>query len=191
MNNTKNYYEINADNFIESTFKCDMSIQYNLLTKHLNKGDSILDVGFGSGRDMLFFKENGYEVYGIDITQKFIENAITLGLNVKQLSVLEIDYKNKFDAIWACASLLHLTKTEVEVALEKLYVALKTNGYMYMSFKLGDFSGERNGRYFTDFTLESFKEVLNKTNFELIESLITKDVRPDREEYWLNLVIKK
>ncbi len=191
MNNTKNYYEINADNFIESTCKCDMSIQYNLLTKHLNKGDSILDVGFGSGRDMLFFKENGYEVYGIDITQKFIENAITLGLNVKQLSVLEIDYKNKFDAIWACASLLHLTKTEVEVALEKLYVALKTNGYMYMSFKLGDFSGERNGRYFTDFTLESFKEVLNKTNFELIESLITKDVRPDREEYWLNLVIKK
>lgn len=191
MNNTKNYYEENADIFIEGTSKCDMSIQYNLLTKHLNKGDSILDVGFGSGRDMLFFKENGYEVYGIDITQKFIENAMALGLNVKQVSVLEIDYKNKFDAIWACASLLHLTKTEVEVALEKLYVALKTNGYMYMSFKLGDFSGERNGRYFTDFTLESFKEVLNKTKFELIESLITKDVRPNREESWLNLVIKK
>lgn len=191
MNNTKNYYEENADIFIEGTSKCDMSIQYNLLTKHLNKGDSILDVGFGSGRDMLFFKENEYEVYGIDITQKFIENAIDLGLNVKQVSVLEIDYKNKFDAIWACASLLHLTKTEVEDALEKLYVSLKTNGYMYMSFKLGDFSGERNGRYFTDFTLESFKEVLNKTKFELIESLITKDVRPDREESWLNLVIKK
>lgn len=191
MNSTKDYYELNASSFIEGTINCDMSIQYNLLLKHLNKGDTILDIGFGSARDMLFFKGNGYEVFGIDIASKFVENATNLGLNVRELSVLDLDYNNEFDGVWACASLLHLNKDEILIALEKLYDALKDNGYMYMSFKLGVFCGERNGRYFTDFTLESFKELLNKTRFELIETLITNDVRPDREESWLNVVVKK
>ena len=55
------------------------------------------------------------------------------------------------------------------------------------------FSGERNGRYFTDMTEESFKELLQKIgNLEIEETWITSDVRPGRgEEKWLNLFLRK
>jgi hypothetical protein len=55
-----------------------------------------------------------------------------------------------FDGIWACASLLHIPTYEMVNVLNKCYNALKENGVMYCSFKLGEFEGERNGRFFTD-----------------------------------------
>ena len=60
-----------------------------------------------------------------------------------------------------------------------------------MSFKLGDYEGYRNGRFFTDLTLDSFNKLVSNTNLRIIETLITKDVRPDREESWLNVVLTK
>ena len=84
---------------------------------------------------------------------------------------------------------------------------LKKNGIIYTSFKYGDFEGERNGRYFTDFTEKSFAEFLEKLkifnentkNTEdkvseiTIEKIwITEDVRPGRgDEKWLNLILRK
>ena len=72
-------------------------------------------------------------------------------------------------------------------------VALKVKGVVYTSFKNGDFEGERSGRYFTDFTLESFREYLQDIKeFEIEEYWITGDVRPGRsEEKWLNLILRK
>lgn len=39
-------------------------------------------------------------------------------------------------------------------------LAAKAKGIIYLSFKYGDFEGERNGRYFTDMTEESVAELL-------------------------------
>ena len=62
-----------------------------------------------------------------------------------------------------------------------------------MSFKYGSFEGERKDRYFTDFTEESFAEVIAEVPELTIEKQwITNDARPDRsEEKWLNLILKK
>ena len=61
--------------------------------------------------------------------------------------------------------------------------ALKDSGVIYTSFKYGEFEGERNGRYFTDFTIEAFKEYLqNIPELQIEEYWITGDVRPGRGE---------
>ena len=51
----------------------------------------------------------------------------------------------------------------------------------------------RNGRYFTDFTLESFNEFqTNIPEFIIEKKWITRDVRAGREdEKWLNLIMRK
>ncbi len=36
--------------------------------------------------------------------------------------------------------------------MQRMLCALKDDGVIYTSFKDGTFEGERNGRYFTDFT---------------------------------------
>ena len=61
------------------------------------------------------------------------------------------------------------------------------------SFKYGAFEGERNGRYFTDFTEETFTEFIKGMTGVTVEKMwITDDVRPGRgEEKWLNMILRK
>lgn len=193
MSTNFKYYEEHANDFIEGTINCDMSVQYNFFEKYLNKNSKrIMDLGFGSGRDSLYFKSKGYIVTSIDPTKEFCLKAKELGLDdIRCITAQEIDYNNEFDGIWACASLLHVQSNELNDVFKRCYKSLKTNGVMYCSFKYGDFEGIRRERFFVDLNEESFKGYIKNTGFNIKEFLITKDVRTDREESWLNVVLGK
>ena len=77
--------------------------------------------------------------------------------------------------------------------MKRMTHAVKSHGIIYTSFKYGTFSGERNGRYFTDMTENTFEELLQKIpGLEVEEQWISSDVRPGRgEEKWLNLILRK
>lgn len=187
-----NYYNEHAKDFIEGTINCDMSVQYEFFEKYLNNPETILDLGFGSGRDSLYFMNKGYTVYSLDPTEEFCKNGERIGLkNVYQLTAQEMQFENLFDGIWACASLLHVPSKELNGVFKKCYKSLKNDGIMYCSFKYGEFEGERNGREFTDLNEELFNQYINNTGFKVLEYLITEDVRPDRNEKWLNVILKK
>ena len=114
-------------------------------------------------------------------------------IKVRQMLFQELDEKEKYDGIWACSSILHLPKNELKAVFMKMLKALKEDGIIYPSFKYGDFEGERNGRYFTDFTEKTFEEFVDEIdNLQLKEEWITGDVRPGRvEEKWLNVILQK
>lgn len=187
-----NYYKNKKEEFIENTFNCDMSFQYNFFEKYLNENTkTILDIGFGSGRDSLYFSEK-YNVYSIDPVEEFCDYAVKLGLkNVYCKSIEDIDYKDYFDGIWACASLLHIKYDNLLFVFNKCYSALKNNGIMYCSFKYGEFEGIRDDRYFTDLTEERLNNIISNTNFKILEICITNDVRLNRDNKWLNVILKK
>ena len=104
-----------------------------------------------------------------------------------------MDVQNQYDGIWACSSILHLPKNELRMVLSKMVDALCDDGIIYTSFKYGDFEGERNGRYFTDFTMETFTDFIKDLEKIRMETYwITTDVRPGRgEEKWLNVMLRK
>ena len=105
----------------------------------------------------------------------------------------ELNEKEKYDGIWACASILHLTKIELKDVLWKMILSLKPGGYIYTSFKYGETEGYKGDRYYTNFTENSFKEFI--ADFPIISVIaqkVTSDVRPGREtEKWLNLIMLK
>jgi SAM-dependent methyltransferase len=105
----------------------------------------------------------------------------------------DLDEQEAYDGIWACSSILHLAKSELKDVLAKMGRALKPEGIIYTSFKYGEFEGERNGRYFTDFTPEAFRDFLRDVPGLCIEEYwITGDVRPGRgAEKWLNVILVK
>ena len=105
----------------------------------------------------------------------------------------ELDVCDKYDGIWACASILHLPKNDLKIVLQKMEAALKKHGFIYTSFKYGEFEGERNGRYFTDFTIDTFQTFIQDIEgLQIKENWMTGDVRPGRgEERWLNLILQK
>lgn len=191
---TLNYYNQNADSFTQGTVSVDFSQVQDKFLERLNVGDYILDFGCGSGRDTKYFLKKGMVVDAIDGSVNLCKLASEYtGIKVQNILFQELDEQEKYDGIWACASILHLSKEELSVVLDKMIAALKKNGIIYTSFKYGDFEGERNGRYFIDFTVESFKEFIeNVADVEIVEYWITGDVRQGRgEERWLNIILQK
>lgn len=194
ISTTLNYYNQNADSFIQGSVSVDFSQVQDKFLERLNVGDYILDFGCGSGRDTKYFLKKGMVVDAIDGSVNLCKLASEYtGIKVRNILFQELDEQEKYDGIWACASILHLSKEELSVVLDKMIAALKKNGIIYTSFKYGDFEGERNGRYFTDFTVESFKEFIeNVADVEIVEYWITGDVRQGRgEERWLNIILQK
>jgi SAM-dependent methyltransferase len=63
---TRNYYETHADEYFHATYAVDLQPLWEKLSKRLEKGDYILDLGSGSGRDLRYFAERGFRVIGID-----------------------------------------------------------------------------------------------------------------------------
>ena len=194
MNNTINYYNQNAESFIANTQNADMHPTQERFLRLLDANTSILDFGCGSGRDTKYFLEKGYQVTATDGAAELCRLASEFtGIKVKEMLFQELDAINQYDGIWACSSILHLPKKELLPVIQKMCEALKDNGIIYTSFKYGDFEGERNERYFTDFTEKTFQEVIEKVpELTIEEHWITSDVRPGRgEEKWLNLILRK
>lgn len=186
------YYKENFESFINNTKDSDMSKLYSFFEKYLKPGYKVLDLGFGSARDILYFKKR-YEVYGIDPVEEFVTRAKLLGINnVYQEDVLTMNFINDFNAIWACASLLHVNKNDLNIAFKKCSNALKEQGIMYASFKYGEFDGINNSRYFIYLKEDTIINYLENTGFKIVEILVTNDVREGREnEKWLNVVLQK
>ena len=193
-NETLNYYNKNAESFVDGTIAVDFEETQIRFTSKLKEGDFILDFGCGSGRDTKYFLSRGFVVDATDGSEELCRKASEYtGICVKQMLFGDLDEVEKYDGIWACSSILHLSKHELGVVFNKMLIALKDNGVIYTSFKYSDFEGIRNGRYFTDFTLEVFREFIKRIPEVVIEEYwITGDVRPGRgEEKWLNLLLRK
>ena len=191
---TLSYYNANAQTFLESTINVDFSsVQTKFLDK-LHKDAFILDFGCGSGRDTKYFLDRGYTVEAIDGSEELCKLAsIYTGIEVKHMLFQDLQEVDKYDAIWACSSILHLPYADLVDVMRKMVTALKDNGLIYTSFKYGTFEGMRNGRYFIDMTEDSLEKLLQDVDgLEVEETWVTSDVRPGRdEEKWLNLFLRK
>ena len=191
---TIEYYNENVSKFVNDTQDVVFCATQDLFLSYLNEGDSILDLGCGSGRDTKYFLSKGYKVDATDGSMEICKVASDYtGINVKCLLFNELDEIDKYDGIWACASILHLDRDDLIDVFHRIARALKDNGILYTSFKYSEFEGMRNGRYFTDFTIESFNEFqTNIPEFIIEKKWITSDVRNGREdEKWLNLIMRK
>lgn len=194
MVNTIDYYNKNVQSFIDGTVSVDFTRIQNIFLELLPKDARILDLGCGSGRDTKYFLDCGYQVDAIDGSMELCRAASEYtGIHVKQMLFQELTEVEKYDGIWACASILHVKKAELPDIIRKMSLATKENGIIYVSFKYGDYEGERNGRYFTDMTEISMKELLAAFPELVVEKQwVTDDVRAGRgDERWLNMILGK
>lgn len=194
MNKTIEYYNKNSELFVSSTKDVEFNKMQNMLLKYLKKEDYILDLGCGSGRDSKAFLEKGFKVVSVDGSEKLCNIASSyIGQEVIFTTFQNFKSDIKFNGIWACASLLHLPYKDLKEVIKNLRNNLKEEGYFYLSFKYGEFEGERNGRYFTNMTEKKFRNLIKDIlEYEIVEEKITLDARKGREEEkWLNIILKK
>ncbi len=188
------YYNKYAVKFFEGTVDLDMSQIMEVFLKELEEGDTILDMGCGSGRDSLYLYELGYDVTALDASAEMCRLAeVHTGLEVLQMRYEDMEFDDVFDGIWACASFVHIPKGELPAILKKTAAALKEHGVLYFSVRQGNFEGFRGERYFSDYTETEIKDLLEDTGkFTVEEVWVTDDVRLNHPDVrWVNVLAKK
>ena len=193
--NTLDYYNKNSEEYFNSTLNVDMTNTYKEFLKLVPKGGKILDLGCGSGRDSMNFIKLGYEVTAVDGSKELAKRAsVLLGKEVIVSTFEELELKEKFHGIWACASLLHIKREDLKTVLNNLYNNLDDNGVFYMSFKYGEkeYVDDKN-RYFNCFTDESIISFINEnTKYNILGLYITEDkLGRVNEVKWVNLICNK
>lgn len=196
-NRTIEYYNTHADRYSEITRNADMSDIYKRFEEHLKPGSRILDLGCGSGRDSKYFLDKGYKVVSLDASEAMCRKTQELtGKAAVHMRIEDMNYENEFDAVWACASLLHVAKSDMHKILEKAMKALRVGGVLYASWKYGKSEWTRDdGRTFANYTEARVCDMVALVSGASLEDVWTsQDVRLDRigqGHLWVNVLVKK
>ncbi|MHA2088363.1 MAG: class I SAM-dependent methyltransferase [Promethearchaeota archaeon] len=149
----------------------------------------ILDYGAGGPNPKLaFFYENGFESYGIDISEEEIKEAIDFcSKNGMKLNIIKGDMRNiPFDSeffgyVYSYLSMVHLSKKDIGIAINEMYRVLMKGGLCYTNFlSKDDINYDKNEE-------SNPGEVVSKhENFEFVHSYF-EDEEPD--DYFNNFKI--
>lgn len=195
-------YSARAKEFVENTRDLDMSELHREFLPHIPPGGLILDVGAGSGRDSKIFLDRGYDVVALEpdselarLAAEYIDYYVIQETiqNYKPSPTIESD--GGFHGVWASASLLHISPTELDRVFLQLAHLLQPGGVLYCSFKYSDKGidvRERGGLQYTYLNEQTLDSCIPKGLFEYIKAWVTEDRRTDRKgERWLNVLLRR
>lgn len=201
---TKKVYDDIAKEYAETYYNWpDIESYTSIFFKYL-RGNKILDVGCGSGRDAKYFVNKNYEYVGLDISEGMIKIAKEKNPNANFVlgDMRKLPFENNsFDGIWSMSSLLHIPKTEIVNVLKEFNRVLNKDGIFYCSLQKGTFEGfrendsyDKQSRYFSYFLEDEIKDYLEKAGFQILE-LFNKELKSgkaDKINTWINVfAIKK
>lgn len=190
---THHYYETHALEYFCATCNIDLNPLWKKLEILLRPGSLILDLGCGSGRDLLHFSRRGFRAIGIDYSQNllqlasaFSEQPVVLG-NINALPFRS----HTFDAVWSIGSLLHVPRLSLPAVLSNINRVLKPRSVLLSSVKKGHGEIiEPHGRYTVFYQDTEWERLLLENNYEVVElyeSLETRESEAEgrREINWI------
>ena len=178
---TTDVYNKNVTEFIDRYNNADMSSLHQLLLKQIKKDSTVLDIGFGSGRDLQFLKDNGYDIWGIDPSEKFVQNAQNRFPDISNhfiqssvpFSVEQPPFSIKFNAIITIAMWMHLKREQYEDVVKSIVSVAKDNATIVISYSQGNRTDDE--RYFENVDLDYIIQIFQQYNFRLVKKSITQD----------------
>ena len=192
VNSTITYYDNAVDSLIPSYETADMSNLHTFLLSNLTPNSKILDIGFGSGRDLAFLRDNGFDVWGIDPAQKFVDHAKKRFSDIENhffktsLPNLNIskELQHSFDGIILVAVWMHLPKSMYVDAIKALCTLLKPQGKIILSYSITPRTGETE-RYFENVDSNLLQTLFEAHGCIKVSSITNKDGLAEREITWV------
>lgn len=183
------YYNAHADEYCTRVHNIDMSQVYDKFLTLIPLHAKILDMGCGSGRDSKYFINAGYDVLALDGSIQLVQRASQeLGQEVLHMIFEDMTFTEKFDGVWACASLLHIPYDKQKFHMECIHRALKPGGIFYASYKYGDTHYTFGGREFFNMTQHTIVEY-TRDLFDIICMWETPNISGDlQSRTWLNFL---
>ncbi|WP_314408491.1 class I SAM-dependent methyltransferase [Pseudomonas kuykendallii] len=190
------HYARNAEGFREGTRDHDVSQNIAALLRHIQAEApfALLDFGCGPGRDLRTFKALGHTPVGLDGTARFAEMArADSGCEVWQQDFLALDLPlERFDGVFANASLFHVPRADLPRVLRQLHATLKPGGVLFASNPRGDnregWSGERYGAWHD---WARWRDYLAAAGFTELEHYYRPEGLPRDQQPWLASVWRR
>lgn len=155
---------------------------------------TILDLGCGPGRDLQYFRSLGHEAIGLEGARGFVDMARAhADCEVLHQDFLSLDLpQDRFDGIFANASLFHVPSRELPRVLRELHASLKVRGVLFSSNPRGNNEeGQYGNRYNCFHDLESWRRFVTNAGFvELHHYFRPEGLRRD-EQPWVSTVWRK
>lgn len=191
-------YQATAAAFKSGTWDHDVSQNRDTLVAAMPRNPGkILDLGCGPGRDLVYFKEQGHRVVGLDATPAFVEMAQQVsGCPVLQQSFLSLELpEQSFDGIFANASLIHVPHAEMVRVLKDLRAALVPQGAIVMSMGRGEGEGfvtrPTGYRYVSGWEYETLAPCVEQAGFRILQHYYRPPGLPRQAQSWLVIVALK
>ena len=190
---TIDYYDRSAEAYWVGTRAHDVSQNTAALLDAIETDPpySILDLGCGPGRDLQFFRSLGHDVTGLDGSRKLVAIARAYsGCTVLHQDFLAMDLPvDRFDGVFANASLFHVPSQELPRVLAQLRGTLKPRGVLFSSNPRGNneegLSGERYGCFFD---LDTWRTKLRAAGFLELRHYFRPPGLPRDRQPWLATV---
>ena len=192
IKSTLNYYNKNANSLVERYEKANLKKLQEYILKFINKNDNILELGFGSGREINFLLKNGFKnIYGIDGSENFVNKAKERfksdNFYLSVLPDIKITQNLKFDFIYSIAVWMHLPTNVYEETIKNIISILKPNGKFFISYSLEE--RDEKERYFQKVDDILIVNLFEKYNCKKIDEFITTDSL-NRSINWKNQLYK-
>jgi SAM-dependent methyltransferase len=187
---TVSHYEERVDDFWEGTRDHDVSQNIDTLLEYLpdDAAQTILDFGCGPGRDLADFTRRGHLAIGLDGCVGFCAKARAFsGCEVWHQDFLDLSLPtDRFDGVFANASLFHVPTQTLPQVLRALRNTLKPSGVLFASNPRGDDQEGWNGaRYGSYHSLASWRRFLIEAGFVELTHYYRPAGKPRAEQHWL------
>lgn len=193
---TIGFYDRTAEEYWAGTRDHDVNQNYAALLDAI-EGDppySILDLGCGPGRDLQYFSSLGHKASGLDGSKKFAAMARRYsGCEVLHQDFLAMSLqKDRYDGVFANASLFHVPRQELPRVLLELFDTLRHRGVLFCSNPRGNneesVEGDRYG-YFLD--LDTWRNYAEAAGFTEVHHYYRPPGVPRHRQWWLATVWRK
>ena len=190
------HYDERADAFWEGTRDHDVSQNVAALLAHIRcvPPFAILDLGCGPGRDLKTFAAMGHVAIGVEGAPRFAAMARAYsGCEVWEQDFLRLDLPaNRFDGVFANASLFHVPRSELPRVLRELNAALKAGGILFSSNPHGrNEEGWNRGRYGAYHDPAAWRRYGEAAGFVEIDAYYRPAGLPRAEQPWLATVWRR
>ena len=186
------YYQSNAKQYCSETFSIDPTGFLGPLLNYLSPGASILDIGCGSGRDLLWLRNKGFQVTGF-------ERATNLAELARQSSgcpVIDGDFDDfdfsllNFDGLVLVGALVHVNHNELTKTLTNICKALKQGGHILITLKEGErVRQHEDGRLFFLWNDQQLRQIFTEIGLSVVDfSRQASKIRKD--DVWLGYVLR-
>lgn len=147
------FYDANAQSYLGSR-PDEVTPELGPFLDRLPRGARILELGCGGGSDAAYMLHRGFALVPTDGSPAMAALAARrLDCPVATMRFDQLDAEQSFDAVVACAALLHVPKDQLSPVIGRIWRALEPGGWHFASFKTGGTEGaDEHGRHYNQVT---------------------------------------